>query len=423
MENIITAERAGWWSRVVAPTTRRLWAAYGELILRIAIVLVAAGTIFRLSHVIPDMLWGYYNPGAACDLLFRYLEVQTWFAGKQVYGAIETADYPPASYAIFWPFLGWASLAMARWLWAGAIMTGLITLAAIITRAVKADTKTRWLFLALLPFSVYPTASVIWLGQFTIHCLASLAVGLLILLRGRGRWWEDILAATVLLVSLAKPTVVAPFFWLVLILPGRLRPITLVSVGYLSLTLLAASFQDANLLTLIKGWRGQETQMEFSEGHTNLTKLLISVGLKQALAPVALLGLLGIGALTWRFRKVNFWLLIGILGLVSRLWIHHRTQDDLLILAPMIALLRLAMRSKAPDGSDVKAGLLFAFNWLTMLAPVSLIMGYPGLLLSMELLLGALWMLTLLFLLSQANRERAGKSGLEFREYAVLQGQ
>jgi hypothetical protein len=35
------------------------------------------------------------------DLMWRRTEAATWFSGAQVYGAIESADYPPASYALF----------------------------------------------------------------------------------------------------------------------------------------------------------------------------------------------------------------------------------------------------------------------------------------------------------------------------------
>jgi hypothetical protein len=401
------------------------------MLLRIAVVLVAIGTPLRLARVFPDLL-SDRGSMSAMDLKSRHLEVHTWFAGLPVYEPIETADYPPASYAILWPFLGWLPLTPARWFWAATILAGLGALAYVCTRAVKACGSLQWLFVALLPFSIYPSASVIGLGQLTIHALAPLACGLLLLNRGRGQlrpwspwlpwlpWSKDVLAAGLLIASLVKPTVTAPFFWLVLFLPGRLRPMALVLSGYLALTLVAALFQEASLPALIRDWLGHESKISVDQGYINLSGWLAAAGFEKAIVPVALLTLLGLGAWTWRHRGVDFWLLLGIFGLFTRLWIHHRMQDDLLILFPMIALLRQAKQFPSPDGSDVKAGLLFALIWMTMMAPTDLMEHIP-IFVSLKLIcLGSIWTTALLFLLVQARKERARNSSEEFRKYMAF---
>lgn len=398
------------------------------MLLRIAVVLVAIGMPLRLGRVFPDLLWDP-DPSSAIDLISRRQEVHTWFAGLPVYEAIETADYPPASYTILWPYLGWLQLAPARWLWAVTILVGLGALAYVCMRVIKPSGPWQWLFVALLPFSVYPTAVVIGLGQLTIHSLAPLAAGLLLLHRGRGQWrpwlpwlpWlEDVLAAGLLIASLVKPTVTAPFFWLVLFLPGRLRPMAIVLLGYLALTLGAASFQEASLPALIRDWLGHESNISLDQGYINLSGWLAAAGFEKAIVPVALLTLVGLGAWTWRHRAVDFWLLVGIIGLATRLWIHHRAQDDLLILFPMIALLRLAKQSPTHDGSDAMAGLLFALIWLTMMAPTDLFRQFP-IVMSLKLIwMGSIWTTALLFLLIQARKERAGNSGEEFRKYMAF---
>ncbi|MGH9935062.1 MAG: hypothetical protein ACREAM_02380, partial [Blastocatellia bacterium] len=189
-----------------------------------------------------------------------------------------------------------------------------------------------------------------------------------------------------------------------------LRPIALVALGYLALTLFAASFQEASLLALLQGWRGQASKASVEQGHTNLSGWLAAVGLEEAIAPAALLTLLGLGVWTWRHRGVDFWLLVGVLGLATRLWLHHRGHDDLLFLLPMIALLRLAGQSPAPDGGDVTAGLLFGLAWMTMLAPTNWLLWIPAATLLMKVWLGALWVTVLLFLLGRALQERARNS-------------
>ena len=55
---------------------------------------------------------------AAIDLKSRYVEVQGWFNGVPVYRTMLAPTYPPASYALLWPFLGWMSWEAAQWFWA-----------------------------------------------------------------------------------------------------------------------------------------------------------------------------------------------------------------------------------------------------------------------------------------------------------------
>ena len=55
-------------------------------------------------------------------------------------------------------------------------------------------------------------------------------------------------------VALIKPTIAAPFFWLLLFLPKSLRPALLVSACYVGLTLLAAVFQATNPVLLMQLW-------------------------------------------------------------------------------------------------------------------------------------------------------------------------
>jgi hypothetical protein len=73
----------------------------------------------------------------------------------------------------------------------------------------------------------------------------------------------------------------------------------------------------------------------------------------------------------------------------------------------MVALLRLAKQPPAPDGSDVTAGLLLALNWVTMMSPTDLLRHFPTLMSLKMIWLGSLWAMSLLFLLSQARKERA----------------
>ena len=76
-----------------------------------------------------------------------------------------------------------------------------------------------------------------------------------------------------------------------------------------------------------------------------------------------------------RAPGVSVWLLLGVSAIVGHFGMHQRLYDDVLILVPMIALLRMAGAGRVEDGSDVAAGLLFAGTWLTLHAPASLLRG------------------------------------------------
>jgi len=63
--------------------------------------------------------------------------------------------------------------------------------------------------------------------------------GLLLLQSKESSWHQDLLAGALVLIALVKPTVAAPFFWIVLFVPGRLRPAMIVSIGYVALSYFA----------------------------------------------------------------------------------------------------------------------------------------------------------------------------------------
>ena len=47
-----------------------------------------------------------------------------------------TAAYPPATYLMLWPLLGWLDLGAARWLWAAVTLPLLLLLSLLLRRAV-----------------------------------------------------------------------------------------------------------------------------------------------------------------------------------------------------------------------------------------------------------------------------------------------
>jgi hypothetical protein len=390
------------WRDRLAPALRAWWLRNDTRILLFAAACMVAAAGWRLGNEVPRLLWEVGGDGAF-DLRLRHYEVHRWFAGLEVYGDVVRGDYPPASYVILWPLVGWLELSHARVLWALASMASLGWLAHIAVRAGGATDRPQVLLLALLPFSTYAASAAIRLGQIGNLVLPLLLAGLLLLHHRRGRWWEDVTAAVLLLPALVKPTLTAPFFWMVCFIPGRLRPMALVTLGYAALTLFAISFQDGDLRTVLLGWTDEPPQA--LTGHANIHKWLAAAGLETWALPASVAILIGFAFWVYRHRTTDFWILAGVAALVTRLFIHHRLYDDMLVVVPLITLFQLARRGPDRAGTDVAAGALFAATWVTLLAPASLL-NVPYLSLAMESGQSLVWLAVVAFLVGMAKRHR-----------------
>ena len=92
------------------PTTASQRAA---ALLWVAAALLALMAIPRVADGFAQLVW---LPSPPVDLEFRWRETQRWFAGLPVYHN-QLAVYPPGSYLLLWPALGWVNFAQARWIW------------------------------------------------------------------------------------------------------------------------------------------------------------------------------------------------------------------------------------------------------------------------------------------------------------------
>jgi hypothetical protein len=100
---------------------------------------------------------------------------------------------------------------------------------------------------------------------------------------------------------------------------------------------------------------------------------------------------------------------MGVTAVTSRLWVKHWSQDDLLILLPMITLFRIAKSNQQANQNNVIAGTLLAVTILAMLVPHSL-QNFP---LPWNLLFTIgnpiVWILILGFLIYYAGQQRNKK--------------
>ncbi len=398
--------------------TRSLWQRFATPLFWLAVagmsILATGWLLFKFEQLLFDPNLTGSSPTGPVDLVNRQIQVKGLFAGEPLYETTTNAVYPPASYLLLWPLLGWLSEQGARWLWAATSLGSLAWLGWLTVRASGETVRVRRIFLALLPAVLFGTGATIGVGQVGLHLLPALVASLL-LLGQRQRWSTDLLAAALFMLTLVKPTMSAPFFWLVLLLPStteghpRLRPALLVLVLYAASTVGLSLFQPADPITLLQQWweRGVAGAWYggYSGGVINQQTWLSVVGLGAYGTELSLLILMAWGGWLFVYRRQDAWLLIGATAIVARLWIYHRYHDDILLLLPLIAFYRLA-RNEGWQPSSVAAAILFGIGLFTTVTPLGSWRLPAWWVESYQLLQGTTWVVMLICLMVYAERAR-----------------
>jgi hypothetical protein len=346
------------------------WAKYHNTILRLSIILMVIAAISWLGYQFWRLIFFNGRMGAI-DLKQRYEEIRLWAEHKNVYEDT-AATYPPASYVLLWPLIGWMKLQPARWLWALTSMGSLYWLIVIFLRESDAFSSSERRFIALLPLATYGAGATVGNGQLIVHLMPALLSGLL-LLREDCSWKNDLAAACLLLFAFVKPNVAIPFFWIVLFVPGRVRPAGLLIAGYLILTIFAAFINQTGAVPLIQSWIdiGMNTaswaSVKFDKA--SIHGLMFALGHPELNPIASLLLLCGLGVWVFCNRRKNMWLLIGVTALVARFWTYHGWYDDVLILLPMVTLFRITRYGVENSDQSITAGVLFGLTLLSIMAP------------------------------------------------------
>lgn len=398
----------------VAFTIQKLWSDHRLKLLWFLVAIMTLAAVLRLSHELPRLVW-LQGSNPAIDLEQRYNEVQLWFAGEHIYSQLEVGGvYPPASHAILWPFLSYSSWTLVRWIWAISSIVGLGWFIHLFLKASKTERVIEKIFISLLCLASYATNVTIGNGQLTIHVLAPLLAGLLLLDKKDG-WNDDILASLLFVFTLVKPTLSAPFFWIVLFRPGRLRPVMIVLLSYTAFALIAVAFQQSSFVTLHLDWlarsntgidEGSLGTGDGFAGYGDIHNLMGNLGLRQFNSLASILILLALGYWTYVNRFVNLWLLLGVTGIVTRMFAYHRVYDDMLILLPILALFRLSQQSQISDAIKVWSGSLMAIATMASFVPASLRLLSPPWNRLFTVGQPCLWIILLIFLLYQAREAR-----------------
>jgi hypothetical protein len=353
----------GWWTRQC------------DLLLRIGIAWMAVAAAVWLAYEFWRLLLQQGEWGAV-DLRMIQAWTKTWFTSAPPIGL-----FPPASYPILWPLLGWLPFEATRWLWFVTVVGSLVWLSRLTVRESLASTRLERTVASVIPLAIYPTGAAIGNGQLAVHIMPVLLSGLLLVDRRQERSWRrESMAAILMLLALVKPTMAAPFFWIMIFVARSLRPAALVMLGYAALTWFALTFKDVGFVTVLQGWLRRSAAAAALEGQGNVANVNIwleSLGARTWTVPASLAILLAFGVWVHRHRRADVWLLLGVAGYVSRLWTYHRWYEDLLLLPSIIALFRCAKRPTSEANDGVVAGLLLVATMLAMIAPGGLFLFPP----------------------------------------------
>ena len=359
--------------------------------------------LLKLSTELHRLLLSTGYTGAI-DLRLRQEEVQRWFADLPVYSELGRIVYPPEAYVLLWPLLGWTSWSGARWVWAITSLAALAWLTILFVRGSGAETRRERLFIVLMVLSMNAVGVTIGNGQLILHLLPALVAVPLLLAGPDGGVGRDAIVALLLLITAIKPTLAGPFIWVILLAARHPRPLVFAAFGYVAATLLALGFQSAPLSTLVAEFR-LAAGRGIGDGYGDVDTALFALGFGGWSEAVAVTIVLALGLWTFRHRRADIWILLGVAALVARFWTYHRVYDDVLILVPMVALFRVAKLADRDRGTDVLAGVLLAASVIAMLAPAR--MEKAGAPLSWIFVFGhvAVWLAMLGFLLWVARRD------------------
>ncbi len=308
----------------------------GDRLVWLAALLLAAAGAKRVFLQARELVAGT-SYAAAFDLHMRWVEASRWAAGLPVYEATKS-NYPPATYALLAPLIGRLEWPTLRAIW---LVVSLAALAAISVMAVSAVRRPGARALAaVLPWAAYGTALTLGVGQLGLPALACGLGGVLLARRYRGRAVGVALAGGLFALSLVKPTLTAPWFWLLAIAGAPLSAVVAASL-YVAATLAALASQPEPGVRLLATWM-ENAQLHMGRGYGSVADAAVWLGWSSLALPLGLLVLALFALWSWRFRRADPWLLLGVGAVVARVFTYHYYVDDLLALAPMVALLRLA---------------------------------------------------------------------------------
>jgi len=355
----------------------------------------------------------------AVDLMLRHGECHEWFEGVPIYATRVDAVYPPATYLMIWPLLGWLEWPAVRVFWCLVTVLLVVWMCRLVMTYGDATDPRRRRLLWLMPLASYPVGATVGNGQVSILVVVCLFAGLMRLARERPCWRRDLTIAALMLAALMKPSVSAYFFWILMFAPGGLRAACLVGAAYVALTAAASLAQDSGPYELMQAWmmrahsglewgasKGGGAIASGSAGlritGINLSSMLSVAGWSALITPASFAVLLLLGAWVFWCRRGRLLSVLGVTAIVARFSAYHGWYDDVLVLIPLVALITWAREGESARGRAMAGWLSIAFG-LFLLAPGGIYLLPRGLANAYAIGQSVCWLTGLVFLARTAR--------------------
>ena len=347
---------------------QKWWERHRAVIIRVLAVIMAIVATLKLGDEFCRLTLDHGSTGAV-DLRHMHRWIGIWFSGQSLFQNSRAALYPPATYLMLWPLMGWISFTTARWLWAGLFIILLFLTSFFLIRASGAKTPAEKIFVVLLFLSINGTGVAVGSGQFILLILPALLAALLLIERDDDDMPHDVMAGALVAWTLVKPSVALPFIWVFLFRRRHWRAVVIAVVIYTGLTVASAAVQKETLPALLQAMFHRTTVATTSfPGTRNLHAVLTTFGLAEWMTLSSVIVFFGFGCWVFSRRDADLWILTGLAALIARMWTYHRVYDDALIILAELALWRIARTGKIST-ERAQAEILVVSNAFLMLCP------------------------------------------------------
>lgn len=350
-----------------------------QLGLWVALTAIAAVFAYRaatqLAFGFRELVAGERSYSAA-DLGVRDLEVEQWFDGVEIYATLNHAVYPPASYGLLYPIFEPLGFEALRWVWAGINVVCLVLVVVLLLRAIPLRHPLERPVLALAVLAIRPTVETLLVGQITIFVVAALTVALLLHRRA------PILRGIAGAMAMIKPTISLPFVIGLLVPRARVGAFAVALAVYGAALIWAAAPQSGSVIDLHAAWLDRASEgVDFSSsggGQTNLRAVgygtvsdlfgLIGLGSAGRIGSIAIL----LASVVWSvvYRSVGVWPWIGMMAIVSRVWVYHLGYDDLVLVFTLCALVVAGRAEGVPALLRHGAWIAAVLSLVALLMPI-----------------------------------------------------
>lgn len=347
-------------------------------VLSISIAVISLITFLKIFDEFYRLVF-IETPNGAIDLRVLKRGIGLWFENRPIIQELKSAVYPPASYAMLWPFIGWMKFPFSRIIMACSLILILILFSKFSLKHSLSKSTEASAIALLIPLCLNATGVVIGNGQLTIHLLLMILIAIFMLKNNKNYLSKEILISILIVFSLIKPSLTAPFIWLVLFIFPNHRVILMTILLYFVITFVSYYFRETEINEVVKITKQAYHNIIWGTisgsdtgGYANLHSLFSYIGIERFNIIGSFLLSLIFGIWVFLNKKADLWLLLAVTALFSRFWMYHRVYDDFLLAIPMISLIRIINTETIKKSIHQMSLILFILTILAMMIPASL---------------------------------------------------